>query len=156
MTPAGAAPLLEVRSLSVEYRRRSSLRRRAAAHRALDGVSVSVRAEETVAVVGESGAGKSTLGRAVLGLVEPSGGSVHFEGVEITHLAHRQRVPIAARLQAVFQDPFSSLNPARTVADSLAEPLLPLGWDATARRLRVELMLERVGLEPDVAARYPL
>ncbi len=154
-TAAGAA-LLEVRELSVDYAGRSGLRRRRAAnHRALDGVSVSVMPEQTVAVVGESGAGKSTLGRAVLGLVTPSGGTVRFEGADITRLSHKQRLPIAPRLQAVFQDPYSSLNPARTVGDSLVEPLLPLGWEPAAQRQRVALMLERVGLEPEVAGRYP-
>jgi ABC-type glutathione transport system ATPase component len=141
--------LLQVRELSVSYGRGGR------EHRALDSVSLDIRPGETVGVVGESGAGKSTLGRAVLGLVPVTSGSIRFGGQDITRLGHRERVAVAARLQVVFQDPDSSLNPARTIRSSLAEPLR--GQRRPRREVagRVAEMLERVGLPADAAGRYP-
>ena len=101
--------LLQVRDLTVGYRHGGQL------HRALDQVSLDVQPGETLGIVGESGAGKSTLGRAVLGLVPVASGTIRFRGQDITGLSRRDRVALAARLQVVFQDPDSSLNPARTV-----------------------------------------
>jgi ABC-type glutathione transport system ATPase component len=141
--------LLEVRDLTVSYRNGSR------AHHALDQVSLDVQAKETVGIVGESGAGKSTLGRAVLGLVPVSAGTVRFGGQDITRLGRRDRVTLAARLQVVFQDPDSSLNPARTVGSSLAEPLLGQRWPRAEVAGKVAAMLERVGLPGDTAGRYP-
>jgi ABC-type glutathione transport system ATPase component len=144
-----AESLLQVRDLSVSYRHGGRT------HRALHGVSLDIKAGETVGVVGESGAGKSTLGRAVLGLVPVTSGIIRFAGQEITRLSHRDRVALAARLQVVFQDPNSSLNPARTVGSSVAEPLL--GQRRPRREVagKVAEMLERVGLPRDAADRYP-
>ena len=141
--------LLQVSELSVGYRHGGQV------HHALERVSLEVRRGETVGIVGESGAGKSTLGRAVLGLVPVTSGSIRFGGRDITRLSRRDRVALAARLQVVFQDPHSSLNPARTVGSSLAEPLLgqrrPRGQVAG----EVAAMLKRVGLPADAAGRYP-
>ena len=144
-----AEPLLQVRELIVGYRHGGRV------HRALDQVSLDVRAGETVGVVGESGAGKSTLGRAVLGLVPVTTGTIRFGGQDITRLGHHDRIALAARLQVVFQDPNSSLNPARTVGSSVAEPLL--GQRGPRREVagKVAEMLERVGLPGDAAGRYP-
>ncbi len=144
------APLLQVRDLVVDFHHRG---RR---HRALDRVDLEVFPGETVAVVGESGAGKSTLGRAVLGLVPVRSGTIRFDGRDVTHASHRTRSAIASQLSAVFQDPYSSLNPARTVGDSLAEPRLAQG----ARRGPglagdIERMLVAVGLDVEAAGRYP-
>jgi ABC-type glutathione transport system ATPase component len=146
---APGTPLLEVRDLSVSFRhgRRT--------FQALDGVSVDVWPGETVGVVGESGAGKSTLGRAVLGLTPASGGTIRFAGQDITRAGHRERVALAARLQVVFQDPNSSLNPARTVGSSLAEPLLAQRSPRGEVAARVGAMLTQVGLPPSAAGRYP-
>ena len=141
--------LLQVRDLIVSYGHGGR------AHRALHGVSLDLRAGETLGIVGESGAGKSTLGRAVLGLVPVTAGTIRFGGQDITRLGHRERVAVAARLQVVFQDPNSSLNPARTVGSSLAEPLL--GQRRPRREVtgRVAEMLARVGLPAEAAHRYP-
>jgi ABC-type glutathione transport system ATPase component len=141
--------LLQVRDLTVAYRhgRRE--------HRALDLVSLDVRTGETLGVVGESGAGKSTLGRAVLGLVPVTAGTIRFDGQDITRVTRRDRVVLAARRQVVFQDPDSSLNPARTVGSSLAEPLLGQRRPRGEVAGKVSAMLERVGLPGDAAGRYP-
>lgn len=151
--PGPSAPetesLLQVRDLSVSYRHGGQV------HRALDRVSLDVRAGETVGIVGESGAGKSTLGRAVLGLVPVTSGVIRFDGQDITRLGHRHRVALAARLQVVFQDPNTSLNPARTVGSSVAEPLLGQRRPPGEIAGRVAEMLKRVGLPADAAGRYP-
>ncbi len=141
--------LLQVRDLTVSYRHGSR------AHHALDQVSLYVQPKETVGIVGESGAGKSTLGRAVLGLVPVSSGTIRFGGQDITRLGRRDRVALASRLQVVFQDPDSSLNPARTVGSSLAEPLLGQRRPRAEVAAKVAAMLERVGLPADAVSRYP-
>ena len=141
--------LLEVSEVTVGYRHGGRV------HRALDRVSLDVQAGQTVGIVGESGAGKSTLGRAVLGLVPVTGGTIRFGGQDITRLGRRDRVALAARLQVVFQDPNSSLNPARTVGSSVAEPLLAQRGPRREVAGKVAEMLERVGLPGDAAGRYP-
>jgi ABC-type oligopeptide transport system ATPase subunit len=146
---AGAGALLEVKDLCVGYRHGGR------SFSALDKVSVNVQAGQTVAVVGESGAGKSTLGRAVLGLVPVTSGVIRFDGQDITRLGHRARLPVAARLQVVFQDPNSSLNPARTIGSSVAEPLLGQRRPRAEVGDKVAAMLERVGLPASAADRYP-
>jgi ABC-type glutathione transport system ATPase component len=147
--PADAGPLLEVQDLSVGFRHGRR------AFQALDGVSLDVWPGETVGVVGESGAGKSTLGRSILGLVPVTSGTIRFRGQDITRARHRERVAVAARLQAVFQDPNSSLNPARTVGSSLAEPLLAQRTPRGEVAGRVAAMLTRVSLPPSAVDRYP-
>ncbi len=149
-----ARPLLEVRDLTVEYRPS-----RGAPTRAVDGVSFDVAAGETVGLVGESGSGKSTIARAVLGLTPVRSGQVAFDGADITRASRASRRALSARLQMVFQDPYSSLNPARAIGQTLAEPLLvhqPRGaGDKASVRARVAATLERVGLGPEAADRYP-
>ena len=141
--------LLQVRDLTVAYRHGGR------EHRALDQVSLDVQPGETLGIVGESGAGKSTLGRAVLGLVPVTSGTIRFCGRDVTGLGRRERVALASSLQVVFQDPDSSLNPARTVGSSLAEPLLGQRRPRGEFAGKVAAMLERVGLPGDAAARYP-
>jgi ABC-type glutathione transport system ATPase component len=121
----------------------------------LKGVSLTIRPGETLGLVGESGSGKTTLGRAVLGLATPTGGSVQFDGRDITHLSARERRPLARDIQVVFQDPYTSLNPALQIADILSEPLIAQGTDPKAARRSVGQLLDRVGMPANAAERYP-
>lgn len=143
-------PLLDVVDLTVDYRRRSST------VRALHGVGLRVWPGETVGLVGESGSGKSTVGRAILGLAPVASGSVRFAGREITNLSGKERRALYRDIQVVFQDPYSSLNPSRTIGRTLAEPLEASGLrDRAAIRRRVAEMLELVHLQADAADRLP-
>jgi ABC-type oligopeptide transport system ATPase subunit len=145
-------PLLEVRNLGVVYRGRGRRKDKVA----LDGVSVEVGAGETLGLVGESGSGKSTLGGCVLGLVRPASGSVVFDGRDITRLPARDRRALGSHIQAVFQDPYSSFNPHRTIEQSVAETLTSVhGVSPAERRDRVIAMLERVGLDRSALAKFP-
>jgi peptide/nickel transport system ATP-binding protein len=120
--------------------------------KAVSGISLDVLEGETLGLVGESGCGKSTTGRAVLQLPRPTGGHVIFEGTDLTGLQDRQVREVRRRMQLVFQDPISSLNPRRRVFDIVAEPLRIWGiGDDRERRAKVEEVLEVVGLDPEVA-----
>ena len=124
--------------------------------RAVDDVSFDIAAGEVLGLVGESGSGKSTIGRSVLKLVEPSAGSIRFEGVDLVPLSARAMRPYRRRLQVIFQDPYASLNPRRRVGDTLAEALATHGLHAgPARAARVAELLALVGLAPEHARRYP-
>ena len=144
--------LLDVRHLRVAYPGRGW---RAKPVEVLHGVSLAVGKGETIGVVGESGSGKTTIGRAVLGLVRPSGGTVTFNGRDITHLAGRQRRALARDIQVVFQDPYSSLNPSLTVGDILSEPLVVQGMSRRDAQSRIRTLLDQVGLPADAAQRLP-
>ncbi|MCM0621392.1 ATP-binding cassette domain-containing protein [Nocardioides bruguierae] len=146
------APLLEVHELRVEYPR-AGFRR--GSFVAIDSMSVRVPAGTTLGVVGESGSGKSTLGRAILGLAPITHGGVIFDGREITHADARTRRALSADLQVVFQDPYSSLNPAMTIEAILAEPLVAAGTSRAAARARLTELLDIVGLPADSLARLP-
>jgi oligopeptide transport system ATP-binding protein len=125
--------------------------------RAVDDVSFAIRRGETLGLVGESGCGKTTTGRAILQLERPTSGQVLFEGRDLTKLDETELRDTRRRMQVIFQDPYSSLNPRMTVGQMLAEPLAVHGIvrDATARAARVRDLLERVGLLPQHASRYP-
>lgn len=123
---------------------------------AVDNVSFSIAAGETVGLAGESGSGKSTIGRCILGLTKPSAGKIFFDGQDISRVGRRRRRRMAADIQAVFQDPYSSLNPARSIRQSLREPLQAgRGFSKSAADQEIERLLECVGLPGDAADRYP-
>ncbi|WP_349428502.1 ATP-binding cassette domain-containing protein [Microbacterium sp. LWS13-1.2] len=122
---------------------------------ALHGVSIDIRQGETLGLVGESGSGKTTLGRAVLGLVPVTRGSIEFAGRNISALSPRERRAMATDIQVVFQDPYSSLNPAMTVGDILSEPLSTQRATREDARRRVGELLAAVNLPADAASRYP-
>jgi ABC-type glutathione transport system ATPase component len=148
------APALSVRDVTRDYRRpRQSLLRAGEPVRALRGVSFDVAPGERFGIVGESGCGKSTLLRIISGLDQPTTGSVHVEGTDLTGRNDRQLRFLRSRLQLVFQDPMSSLDPRMTVRDIVAEPLVAQGLGPS--RDRVVELLEAVGLRADAADRYP-
>jgi len=124
--------------------------------RAVDDVSFDIAPGEVLGLVGESGSGKSTIGRALLKLIEPSAGSISFEGVDLVPLSARAMRPYRRRLQIIFQDPYASLNPRRRVGDTLAEALATHGLHPGAgRAARIAELLALVGLAPEHASRYP-
>ncbi|MBI2154828.1 MAG: ATP-binding cassette domain-containing protein [Candidatus Rokubacteria bacterium] len=125
--------------------------------RAVDGVSFSMRRGETLGLVGESGCGKTTTGRCILQLERPTSGEVIFEGQDLTKLSPAQLLPVRRKIQVIFQDPYSSLNPRMTVGQIIAEPLAVHGIvpDRQARKARVHELLARVGILPSLADRYP-
>ncbi|MGE0726863.1 MAG: ABC transporter ATP-binding protein [Acidimicrobiia bacterium] len=153
----GTEPLLAVRDLVVTF---PAAARGELVH-AVSGISFTIDAGETLGLVGESGCGKSSVARAVLQLPPPTAGSVRFEGVELTDLDRRRLRTLRRRMQPVFQDPVSSLNPRRSVRDIVAEPLA-VGrgagderLDAAARRRRAGELLAAVGIDPALGHRRP-
>jgi oligopeptide/dipeptide ABC transporter ATP-binding protein len=148
--------LLEATDLAVHFPVSTGWLGKPGLVKAVDGVSVRVKAGETLALVGESGCGKSTLGRALLKLVEPTAGALRFEDQDLIPLSPAQMRPLRKRLQMVFQDPYGSLNPRRTLGQTVGEALEihRIGTPAE-REARVQKLLERVGLRADMARRYP-
>ncbi|MBO0711992.1 MAG: ATP-binding cassette domain-containing protein [Acetobacteraceae bacterium] len=151
-------PLLDVYGLKKHYPIRGGLLGSVSAHvYAVDGVSFSIASGETLSLVGESGCGKSTVGRAILRLIEPTAGEVWLDGRRIDNLAQAQLRPLRRRVQVVFQDPFSSLNPRMTVRDILAEPLRNFGLAGGRSETedRIATLMEMVRLPRDAIGRYP-
>ena len=150
-------PVLEVRDLVKHYSVGGSFFGRGRKQlRAVDGVSFRIGQGETLGLVGESGCGKSTVGKAVLRLVEPTSGHVSLEGEEITGLGSAALLDRRKRMQVIFQDPYSSLNPRMTAGEIVQEPLINFGIGSRAeQRDRVAMLFARVGLRPDQRANYP-
>lgn len=144
--------LLQVESLVVEYPGKGF---RADPFRALRGVNVDVGPGETLGLVGESGSGKTTLGRAVLGLAPVTKGRILFEGRDIGLSSRKERRALSRDIQVVFQDPYTSLNPAMEIGDILAEPLYVQGQSPAAARARVNELLDQVALPADAIHRLP-
>ncbi|GAA4956842.1 ATP-binding cassette domain-containing protein [Yinghuangia aomiensis] len=144
--------LLDIADLRVAYRGKGW---RAPGKEVLKGVSLSIRRGETLGLVGESGSGKTTLGRAVLGLAPIASGTVTFDGERIDDADRKRRRALGRDLQVIFQDPYTSLNPSRTIGDTLGEPLLGHGVGTAEARARVVSLLDRVHLPADAAGRLP-
>jgi oligopeptide/dipeptide ABC transporter ATP-binding protein len=151
------SPILEAVGLVKHFPARAGLLGRGGGTvRAVDGVSFAVEQGETFAIVGESGCGKSTVARLLLRLIDPTAGSVRFEGRDVPALPPSELRALRGRLQIVFQDPYGSLNPRMTVGEMLSEPLaLHRVVPPEGRRSRVAELLALVGLHPQAAARYP-
>lgn len=140
--------LLDVSNLHLSYGRGR------AATQVLDDVSITIAPGETLGLVGESGSGKTTLGRAILGLAKPSSGTIVLLGNEITHASARERRTLAQDVQVVFQDPYTSLNPAMRIRDILTEPMIAQGTDARESGAIVRDLLDRVSMPTDSLDRY--
>src|SRR5262249_10651689 len=161
--PAPSDALLSVRGLQKHFPIRGGiLRREVGSVKAVDGVDFDIRPGETLGLVGESGCGKSTTARLILRLIEPTAGSVLFDGVDVVKAGKDQMRRLREQMQIVFQDPYASLNPRMTVGSVVAEPLVVHGgaggYSASARRERkerVRRLLETVGLNPEHYNRYP-
>ena len=151
------APILEVRDLVKHFHLGGgAFGGEPAVIKAVDGVSFTIRRGETLGLVGESGCGKTTTGRCILQLEKPTSGQVIFEGRDLTTASDAELRKVRRRLQVIFQDPYSSLNPRMTVGQIIAEPLAIYGrTDVAGRRRRVAELLEVVGLDPGFAERFP-
>jgi peptide/nickel transport system ATP-binding protein/oligopeptide transport system ATP-binding protein len=165
MTPAAeraapapaATPLVDVRDLVKHFPVRGGILQRTVGQvQAVDGVSFEIRRGETLGLVGESGCGKTTVGRLLLRLIEPTAGTIHFDGVDLTALKGAALKPYRRRMQIIFQDPYASLDPRTPIGDSIGEGLRihNIGTPAE-RRAKVRRMMEMVGLETYHARRYP-
>jgi len=157
MAEAPPPPVLEVDGLSKHFPVRKGLLRRTVAHvYAVDDVSFTIGAGETLGLVGESGCGKTTVGRVILRLIEPTAGTIRLDGRDVTRLGKLDMRPFRREMQIIFQDPFSSLNPRKRAGDIVGEPLKVHGVLAKgARRERVAALFERVGLRRAQMDNFP-
>ncbi|QOJ23346.1 MAG: ABC transporter ATP-binding protein [Gammaproteobacteria bacterium] len=166
--PATAQPILQIANLKVHFPIHKGLFKRVAGHvKAVDGVSFTIAAGKTLALVGESGCGKTTIGKSILQLIQPTAGSVRFKDQELTGLKRNQLQPIRSQFQIIFQDPYSSLNPRMRIIEILQEGMNALNIDtiyhldsstpalARSREQEIDALLQRVGLPVEVKWRFP-
>ena len=154
----GTRPLLEIENLEVHFPVKRGLLGRVVDHvRAVDGISFRVYKGQTLGLVGESGCGKTTTGRAILRLIEPTGGKVLLDSTDVRSLSGRQLQHFRSRMQIVFQDPYGSLNPRMTIESTITEPMIiqRLGKSSRERRDRAVALLEEVGMSANHLRRYP-
>lgn len=149
--------LLEIKNLKMHFPIKKGLLSKTRGYvKAVDGVSFNLKKGETLGLVGESGCGKTTVARSLLRLIEPTGGSVNFEGVNILKLPKEELRKIRAHIQVIFQDPYSSLNPRLSVGQIIAEPLKNFENQSSEQlKKRVAYLMEKVGLNPHQTGRYP-
>jgi len=156
---ASEAPLLEVRGLAMHFPISEGIvfSRQVGEVKAVDGVDFAIGRGETLGLVGESGCGKTTTGRCILRLERPTAGQILFDGQDVSRMERGELVGLRRRMQVIFQDPYSSLNPRMKVGDIIAEPIKVHGVepDAGRRRARVHELLSVCGLSPKFADRYP-
>src|SRR5881394_2265716 len=154
-----AGPLLQVRGLRMHFPVTEGLiaRRHIGDVKAVDGVDLAIQRGETLGLVGESGCGKTTMGRCILRLEKPTAGEILYNGIDIAKLDRRELVALRRRIQVIFQDPYSSLNPRQKVGSIIGEPMMVHGVEKDPRRRadRVRELLSVCGLNPNFADRYP-
>jgi peptide/nickel transport system ATP-binding protein len=162
MTSSVETPLMQARDLKVHFPIKRGVLKRTVGHvRAVDGISLDIRAGETLSIVGESGCGKTTLGQALVRVLEPTQGEILYAGkdkapADIAHLSETELRPYRSDIRMIFQDPFASLNPRRRVIDIVGESLRNFGvTDEREVETRVGQILSKVGLRPEYMARYP-
>jgi oligopeptide/dipeptide ABC transporter ATP-binding protein len=157
--PTGGEPLVEVRNLVKHFpiTKGVIVQKKVGAVQAVDGVSFDVKRGETLGIVGETGCGKSTTARLMMRLLEPTSGEIHFDGQDITHLKGSRLKAIRRDVQMIFQDPYSSLNPRKTVGATIAQPFVihGLATGKGERKRAVQELMETVGLNPEHYNRYP-
>jgi oligopeptide transport system ATP-binding protein len=156
---AEAGPLLQVRGLRMHFPVTEGMiaRRHIGDVKAVDGVDLAIQRGETLGLVGESGCGKTTMGRCILRLEKPTAGEILYDGIDIARLDRRELVALRRRIQVIFQDPYSSLNPRQKVGSIIGEPMMVHGVEKDPRRRadRVRELLSVCGLNPNFADRYP-
>jgi oligopeptide/dipeptide ABC transporter ATP-binding protein len=152
-------PIIQVRDLVKHFpiKKGIILSRQVGAVRAVDGVSFDVHRGETLGIVGESGCGKSTTARLITRLLDPTSGSILYEGRDIAGMSHKELKPLRRDMQMIFQDPYSSLNPRKTVGSIISEPFVVHGieQDVKKRKMLVQELMDQVGLNPEHYNRLP-
>ena len=155
----GEDAFVQIRNLKMHFPvTEGTIVQKTVAHvKAVDGVSFNINRGETLGLVGESGCGKTTVGRCILQLERPTAGEIMFDGLDLTQLTQKELIPVREKVQVIFQDPYSSLNPRMKIGTMLEEPMRVHGiiTDASKRKERVKELLSVCGLDPKFADRYP-